>query len=181
MTSDTDISIGDIVRAAAHLGRAFPILYFPNPDSAPVRYVVVDVERGFQAVECSCGIRPKVIYSTDRNGLIVGTNGRPLVGDGMQWVSLSCGNKTCHEYGKAITISCGGQHFKKASGAMGSLARSWWNATKDKENHPDDFGNGGGILVEWENFYNYMNPPQSEATDPAEPETVEGEENASNS
>ncbi len=171
-----DLSVGDIVRAAAHLGRAFPILYFPNPDSAPVRYVVVDVERDFQSVECSCGIKPKIIMSTDRNGMITDSKGRPMLGDKFEWVSLSCGNKACPEFGKAITISCGGQHFKRASGALGALARSWWNATRDPDGHPDDLGKHGGILVEWANFYNYMNPPQSEATDPAEPGAEEGVE-----
>ncbi len=146
---DQDISVGDIIRAADHLGRAFPILYFQSADAPPTRFVVVDCDRHFDALDCpECGHRPKTIYSTDRNG--------GLVDDGMAWLSLSCGTPGCREKQGAITIFIGNALFDRARGAMGSVARSWWNAMRDRDGHPDDLGTHGGILVTWESFQKYM-------------------------
>lgn len=162
---DTSISIGDVVRAAAHLGRAFPIMYFPGPDTAPVRFVAVDCDRHFDAVPCECGDVPRIVYSTDRNG--------GMVNDGMAWLALSCERKECREKRGAITLFCGHKMFSSARGAMGSVARSWWNATRDRDGHPDDHGVHGGLLVGWEDFQRYMNPlaADAESEQPQQEET----------
>lgn len=149
---NSKLSIGDVMMLAADAGRAFPIFYFPGQDSAPVRYVAVDGDRHFDAVPCTCGSVPRIIYSTDRNG--------GMLEDNHSWLSLSCDDEECRKDTGIITVFTHNEMFSKARGAMGSMVRSWWNAMRDQAGHPDDHGAHGGMLVTWDSFQKYITGPQ---------------------
>lgn len=153
---------GDMIAHAFVAGRAFPVMFFVAQDSPPSRFVIMDGKKHFHAIPCNCGKEPRVEYSMDR---------RPFQVDGTEFVTLGCSD--CK---RGFTLFIGAALFDKARGAMGSVLRSWWNASIDKEKHPNDHGESGGLVATWEDFDRHMKlgtvsdeAPQIEATDPAEP------------
>lgn len=153
---------GELLARAFAAGRAFPVMFFKTQDSPPSRYIIMDGNKHFDALPCECGHQPRTEYTRDKH---------PYQDvDGTEYATLGCPH--CK---RGFTLFTGAPLFDKARGAMGSVLRSWWNASIDKDGHPNDHGSSGGLVATWEDFDAYMKQPQGAATEPAVPASEEEE------
>ncbi len=152
---------GDMIALAFAQGRAFPVMFFTTQDSPPSRYVIMDGSKHFYALNCECGLEPRVEYSM-----------RPYTEDGTEYVTLGCSK--CKV---GFTLFTGAPLFNKARGAMTSTLKSWWNAMRDRDGHPNDLGVAGGLVATWEDFDKHMKmPPTTVAPEQDSPATGSEEE-----
>ncbi len=151
---------GDMIAQAFAHSRAFPVMFFTTQDSPLSRYIIMDGSKHFYPLPCSCGEEPRIQYSMDK---------RPYSVDGTEYITIGCS-----ECKVGFTLFTGAPLFNKARGAMTSVLKSWWNAMRDRDGHPNDLGVAGGLVATWEDFDKYMRVESHiAATDPAEPGSEE--------
>jgi hypothetical protein len=120
----------DFVIAAVQSKSAFRVVRFKADDLGREDLYIMAGKKRIERVPCIwCEDLPKVEY----------TSGMEI--NAMGSVKLVCG---C---GRWVSLTIESFLFERARGAMASACGSLWNCLQDEEEHPDDIGKAGGMIL----------------------------------